>query len=64
MKHRKEFLRTCRFDFLLYKILVFHVKQVVNCETKQRSAMFHMKHYVKQIYNAEWPDGVSSGHST
>lgn len=27
MKHRKEFLRTCRFDFLLYKILMFHVKQ-------------------------------------
>ena len=44
MKHRKEFLQTCRFIFLLYKILMFHVKQVVNCEMKQRNAMFHMKH--------------------
>lgn len=44
MKHRKEFLRTCRFKFLLYKILMFHVKQVVNCKMEQRKAMFHMKH--------------------
>lgn len=27
MKHRKEFLQTCRFNFSLYKILMLHVKQ-------------------------------------